>query len=71
MNSNTDLQAFPIFRAGTHTPMHGTAMARNMPCPLSWGQGDLSPCGGWGSAPRALGENKMRGMRPRMAGLEN
>ena len=26
MNSNTDLQAFPIFRAGTHTPMHGTAM---------------------------------------------
>ena len=28
MNSNTppNLQAFPIFRAGTHTPMHGEAM---------------------------------------------
>ena len=33
--------------------------------PLSWGQGDLFPCGVWGSAPRALGENKRRGVRGR------
>ena len=33
--------------------------------PLSWGQGDLFPCGVWGSDPRALGENKRRGVRGR------
>ena len=30
--------------------------------PLSWGQGDLFPCRGWGSAPQTLGENKRRGV---------
>ena len=28
MNTNTDLQAFPIFRTGTHAPMHGKAIGR-------------------------------------------
>ena len=31
--------------------------------PLSWGQGDLFPCGVWGSAPQTLGKNKSRGGR--------
>ena len=33
--------------------------------PFSWGQGDLFPCGVWGSAPQILGENKRRGVRGR------
>ena len=39
-------------------------MAGNTPFPLSWGQGGLFPCGGWGSAPRAFGEFKRRGIDP-------
>ena len=41
-----------------HDPAKGRVVAGNTPFPLSWGQGDLFPCGVWGSAPRALGENK-------------
>ena len=40
-------------------------VAGNTPFPLSWSQGDLFPCGEWGSAPQTLGENKGRGMGQR------
>ena len=39
-------------------------VAGNTPFPLSCDQEDLFPCGGWGSAPRAFGENKRRGIDP-------
>ena len=36
MNTNTDLQAFPIFRTGTHTPMHGKAIGRVLAGQCRW-----------------------------------
>ena len=38
-----------------HDPAKAKAVAGNTPFSLSWDQEDLFPCGGWGSAPRALG----------------
>ena len=50
---------------GAHARGFMLAGAKNTPFSLSWGQGDLFPCGGWGSAPQILGENKRQGMGQR------
>ena len=51
--------------AAAISPAKAKAVAGNTPFSLSWDQGDLFPCGGWGSAHELLAQSARRGVGPR------